>query len=120
MKRKKSKLKNIGDLLPKWQFNPDRKKAGKYIKHEFQDYGIRLAHKLNDIEHKSLYIKLAKTTKRAYLERAYRFAIDYPGTKGKNKGKLFMWALSRVKKGENLGGKKKKKKYYKSKYDREN
>jgi len=118
MKRKKSDLKNIGDLLPKWQFDPDREKSKKYVKHEFQDYGIRLAHDLNDLGHKSLYIKLAKTTKREYLEKAYRFAIDYPNTEGKNKGKLFMWAFGKIRRGEELTDGKKRTKYFNSKYDR--
>jgi len=102
MDSKKRKPKGMKDLLKKWNFNPERKKSKKYVKHEFQDYGIRLAHKLNDLDHKALYIKLAKQTKRSFLESAYRFAVDYPGTEGKNKGRLFMWALSKLRKGEKL------------------
>jgi hypothetical protein len=47
--RKKSQLKGMRELLQKWQFNPERKKSRKYVKHEFQDYGVRLAHNLNDV-----------------------------------------------------------------------
>ncbi|MBN2015881.1 hypothetical protein JW766_03530 [Candidatus Dojkabacteria bacterium] len=104
--RKKSKPKAMGELLFDWQFSPDREKSRKYVKHEFQDYGVRLAHNLNDISHKSLYIKLAKAEKRDLLEKAYRFAIDYPGMEGKNKGKLFMWALGKLRRGEQLYEKK--------------
>jgi hypothetical protein len=104
-KRKKKEL-QIGDILKEWQFSPDREKSKKYVRFEFQDYGIRLAYKLNDIYHKSLYIRLAKTVKREYLDEAYRFAIDYPNMGNKNKGRIFMWALSKLRKGEKLYTKK--------------
>lgn len=39
----------------------------KYISREFQDYGYHLAEALNDLKHKSLYIKLAKTYDRKTL-----------------------------------------------------
>jgi hypothetical protein len=99
---RKKGLKSMKDLLYKWQFDPDRMKSQKYVKHEFQDYGVRLAHKLDDMEHKSLYIKLAKSENRERLEQAYRFAIDYPNMDGKNKGRLFMWVLSKLRRGETL------------------
>lgn len=102
MKKRSRKAKSIRDLLMDWQFDPEREKSRKYVKHEFQDYGVRLAHKLNDLPHKALYIKLAKTVKRAFLEKAYRFAVDYPGMEGKNRGKLFMFALTKLQKGEKL------------------
>ena len=108
VKRKKSKkMKGMKGLLMKWKFDPERKKSQKYLKHEFQDYGLRLAHKLDDVEHKSLYIKLSKGEKRNLLERAFQFAIDYPGMEGKNKGKLFMWSLGKLRRGEPLQGEKK-------------
>lgn len=103
-KKKKKKPKSMKDLLDKWKFDPDRKKSKKYVKHEFQDYGLRLAQNLNDPEHKGLYIKLAKQENRNYLQKAYKFAVDYPGMEGKNKGKLFMWALGKIRRGESLSG----------------
>ncbi len=78
-----------------------------YITHEFQDFGYRLAVKLNDLEHKSLYIKLAKEEKRALLAQALSFAIDYP--KAKNKGKIFMWKLKELRKEYKKNGKDKEK-----------
>jgi hypothetical protein len=105
--KRKRKPKGMKELLLDWQFDPDRKKSQRYVKHEFQEYGVRLAYNLNDVSHKSLYIKLAKTEKRNFLEKAYRFAIDYPGMEGKNKGKLFMWALGKLRRGEKLYEKKK-------------
>ena len=68
----------------------------KYISREFQDYGYRLALELNDLSHKSLYIKLAKQTPRALLEKAKSYVLDYP--EAKKKGALFMWKLKELKK----------------------
>jgi len=105
LKEKKKRMRSpqkIKDLLDKWRFDPERKKSQKYLKHEFQDYGVRLAHKLNDEGHKSLYIRLAKIEKRNLLETAYSFAVDYPSMEGKNRGKLFMWALAKLRRGEPL------------------
>jgi hypothetical protein len=72
-------------------FNPAE---DKYISREFQTFGIHLAESLDDYKHKSLYIKLAKTTHRAILEKALSFCID---SKAKNKGALFMWKLKQLK-----------------------
>jgi hypothetical protein len=83
-------MQSIKSVLDK--FNPQ---TDKYISREFQDFGIRLAEDLNDYKHKSLYIKLAKTEHRALLERALSFAID---STAKNKGALFMWKLTQMKK----------------------
>lgn len=82
----------LSDILAKYQV----KKDGKYISQEFQDYGYRLAVDLSDMEHKALYIRLAKTTPRAILEAARQFVVDAPSVK--SKGKLFMWKLSDLKK----------------------
>ncbi|HVZ58941.1 MAG TPA: hypothetical protein VG935_04290, partial [Patescibacteria group bacterium] len=61
---------------------------------EFQTFGIHLSEVLDDYKHKSLYIKLAKTTNRALLEKALSFASD---STAKNKGALFMWKLKELK-----------------------
>lgn len=65
-----------------------------YISQEFQDFGYRLAVRLNDLTRKALYIKLAKSMPRALIEDAAAFATDYPNAK--NKGKLFMWKLNEL------------------------
>lgn len=85
----------LGDILKKFEGRAD----GKYISQEFQDYGYRLAIDLNDIDHKSLYIRMAKTVPRSILEQARAFAVD--AEHAKSKGRLFMWKvgdLKRVKK----------------------
>ncbi len=64
-------------------------------KYEFQAYGNMLADQLNDQEHRSLYIKLAKTEKRALLEQAREYVLA--SETATTKGKLFMWKLSQLK-----------------------
>jgi len=98
----KNRVKNIRELLIDWQFSPEREKSQKYVRHEHQDYGLRLASKLNDMNHRALYIKLAKNENRTFLEQAYRFAVDYPKMEGKNRGRLFMFALKKLKSGKSL------------------
>lgn len=75
------------------QYEP--KEDQKYITREFQDFGYRLAQELDDLEHKSLYIKMAKEEKRELLERALSFVSD---AQAKNKGALFMWKIQQIKK----------------------
>lgn len=82
----------LGDILAKYQPS-DR---AKYISQEFQDYGYRLAVDLNDMDHKSLYIRMAKTVPRQILEAARAFAVD--AEHAKSKGRLFMWKVSELKK----------------------
>ncbi len=82
----------LGDILKKFEGRND----GKYISQEFQDYGYRLAIDLNDMDHKSLYIRMAKTVPRSILEQARAFAVD--ADHAKSKGRLFMWKVSDLKK----------------------
>ncbi len=82
-------MQSIKSVLDK--FNPA---TDKYISREFQTFGIHLSEELDDHNHKSLYIKLAKTTNRALLEKALSFACD---SNAKNKGALFMWKLKELK-----------------------
>jgi hypothetical protein len=79
-------------------FNPAE---DKYISREFQSFGMYLTESLDDYKHKSLYIKLAKTTHRSILEKALSYVSD---SKAKNKGALFMWKLKEIK-SQNAKGK---------------
>lgn len=79
------------DLLSKYDL--DKKK---YISQEWQDYAYRLAMFLDDLRHKSLYMRLAKNTPRVQLEEAKNFITDAYNVK--NKAKLFMWKLKELKK----------------------
>ncbi|MBU0569954.1 hypothetical protein KKB40_04200, partial [Patescibacteria group bacterium] len=80
-----------GDVLKKFKTGED-----KYISREFQQYGYDLAKELNDLKSKSLYIKLAKTTSRGFLETARNFVKDANNVE--SKARLFMWKLSELKK----------------------
>lgn len=86
----KKGLQSIRKILKDYDW--ERKK---YISQEFQDYGYRLAVALDDLEHKSLYIKLAKEEERWLLEEAKNFVKD--AYQVKNKARLFMWKLSSLK-----------------------
>lgn len=68
--------------------------VNKHVSREFQDFGYRLAVALNDLEHKSLYIKMAKTYNRGLLEQALAFVVD---ANAKNKARLFMWKVAQLK-----------------------
>lgn len=68
---------------------------GGYITQEFQDFGYRLAVELNDLAHKSLYMRLAKRESRGMLEAALSFVKDAPAAK--SKARLFMWKVKALK-----------------------
>jgi len=70
---------------------------GGHITREFQDYGFRLACEMGEEDKKGMYIKLAKTVERATLERARTFIKDAQTVH--NRGKLFLWAVGRLRKG---------------------
>lgn len=72
-------------------------KRKKYIKNEFQAYGLELAKELGDWENRSLYIRLAKTTPREILEKAFYFVKDQNRQTVKSKARLFMWKLKELK-----------------------
>ncbi len=83
----------LADILANYQ----PQDSSKYISREFQDYGYRLAVDLDDMAHKSLYIRMAKTVPRQILEAARAFAVD--ADHAKSKGRLFMWKVGELKKG---------------------
>lgn len=68
---------------------------GGYITQEFQDFGYRLAVELNDMAHKSLYMRMAKRDDRRLLEQALSFVSD---AQAKSKARLFMWKVKELKK----------------------
>lgn len=89
---KNKTLTSVGDILNKYKFDD----TDKYISRGFQKYAYDLAVELNDLAHKSLYMKLAKETPRILLEKARSFVKD--AVNAKSKGRLFMWKLSELKK----------------------
>lgn len=98
-KRKKmAKPLGLGNILERYVLED----KGGFITREFQDYGYRLAVEMGEEKKKSMYIKLAKTVDRKVLERARSFVADAGSVR--NKGRLFMWAVGKLKKGEELKG----------------
>lgn len=81
-------MQKLGDILNK--FNPVE---DKYISREFQAFGYYLAESLNDLKHRSIYMKLAKTMNRGILEKALSYCKD---AKVPKKGALFMWKLKQM------------------------
>lgn len=79
-------------------FKDNLVKRKKFVKNEFQAYGLELAKELNDWKNKSLYIRLAKNTPREILEKAFYFVKDQPRLTVKSKARLFMWKLKELKK----------------------
>jgi hypothetical protein len=96
MRNQSKTLTPVKDLLSKYKFED----KDKYVSREFQKYAYDLAVELNDLDHKSLYMKLAKETPRILLEKARSFVKD--ATNAKSKGRLFMWKLSELKKAQKL------------------
>lgn len=90
---KRSKhLTSVGDILDKYKLD----NTDKYVSREFQKYAYDLAVELDDLSHKSLYMKLAKTTPRGLMESARSFVKD--ASNAKSKGRLFMWKLNQLRK----------------------
>lgn len=89
--RSKKQLASVGSILSNYKFDD----SDKYVSREFQKYAYDLAVELGDLEHKSLYMKLAKETPRIFLEKARSFVKD--ATNAKSKGRLFMWKLKQLK-----------------------
>ena len=92
MSNKNKKFSTLGNLV----VERAHLQSKGYISQEFQDFAYRLAVALNDLEHKSLYMRLAKQTDRVLLERALSYVSD--ADNARSKAKLFMWKLTELKK----------------------
>ena len=77
-------------------FKDNMIKRKKYVKNEFQAYGLELATELDDWKNKSLYIRLAKTQDRKLLEKARYFVKDHSPGQVKTPYRLFMWKLKQL------------------------
>ncbi|KKQ92710.1 MAG: hypothetical protein UT17_C0001G0089 [Candidatus Woesebacteria bacterium GW2011_GWB1_39_10] len=90
----KKQLTSVGDILGKYKLD-DKNKT---VSREFQLYAYDLAVELNDLEHKSLYMRLAKNTPRGLMEASRSFVKD--AANARSKGRLFMWKLAQLKAGK--------------------
>ncbi len=87
---KKADFLPLGGLFANYQLED----KGGYITQEFQDFGYRMALELDDMKHKSLYMRLAKSEPRAVLEQILSFVKDAANVQ--SKGRLFMWKLQQI------------------------
>lgn len=86
----------ISDQLFKFKETLDKRK--KYVKNEYQSYGLELAKELGDWKNRSLYIRLSKIIDRKILEKARYFIKDQNPGAIKTPYKLFMWKLKELNK----------------------
>ncbi|MFA6250568.1 MAG: hypothetical protein WC686_03645 [Candidatus Shapirobacteria bacterium] len=91
----KTKPVSLKDILPEYQNSLFNRQ--KYIKNEFQAFGLELAKELHDWDNRSLYIRLAKQIPRHLLESARYFVKDQTTGTIKNRARLFMWKLKELK-----------------------
>ena len=89
-----SKPPAIAETLSLFKENFEKRK--KYVKNEFQAYGLELATELDDWKNKSLYIRLAKNEDRKLLEKARYFVKDHAPRQIKTPYRLFMWKLKQL------------------------
>lgn len=69
--------------------------SGKYLSQEWQLFAYKLANGLDDTKRMSMYMKLAKTTKREILQKAWDFVKE---SNPRSKSRLFLWKVGQLKK----------------------
>ncbi len=84
-------MESIAQILANLKSND----SGKYLAHEWQLYGYRLAMWLEDDKRVSMYMKLAKNENRDLLQKAWDFVKE---SKARSKPRLFLWKLTQLKK----------------------
>lgn len=94
-------MQSLKRILKNYQIDEDKQRR---ISREWQDYAYRLALELEDLEHKAIYMRLAKNEDRSLLEEVRIFVR---GANAKNKGGLFMWKLKQLREEKKDGGVKK-------------
>jgi len=75
--------------------NLQSKDSGKYLSHEWQLYGYKLATWLGDMGRVSMYMKLSKNEDRDLLQKAWDFVKE---SKARSRSRLFLWKLTQLKK----------------------
>lgn len=85
-------LERLGASLDHSRFSKPAE-VNRYISTPEQLLALRLAHELDDLAHKNLYLHWSKHLVSGLLEEALSFAID---AKARNKGALFAWKLKQL------------------------
>lgn len=93
---KNQQISLIGDQFTK--FKETLVKRKKYVKNEYQAYGLELAKELDDWKGRAIYIRLAKNLDREILEKARYFVKDQNQGTIQTPYKLFMWKIKELKK----------------------
>lgn len=88
----KTGFKPIVSIIDRYDLDETKQRR---ISREFQDYAYRLAVELEDTAHTAIYMKLAKNSPRALIERARLFVLG--ANNPKSKARLFMWKLKQIK-----------------------
>jgi len=84
----------ISDQL--FKFKETLEKRKKYVKNEYQAYGLELAEELGDWKNRAIYMRLAKNVDRKIIEKARYFVKDQNPGAIKTPYKLFMWKLRQL------------------------
>ena len=92
---RKDKPESISLQLAKYKETIEKRQ--KYVKMEYQAYGLELAKELGDWTNRSIYIRMSKTMDRKILEQARYFVKDQNTGTIKTPYKLFMWKLKQLK-----------------------
>jgi len=66
-----------------------------YAKHEWQDFGVRVAKELGDEKRTAMYIKFARAYGQEILEESLDFVKEAKNVK--SKPKLFLWKFKQLK-----------------------
>lgn len=85
--------KKLGDILSNRLTKITQ--APVYAKHEWQDFGVRVAKELNDEKRTAMYIKFAKEYGQEILEESLDFVKEAKNVK--SKPKLFLWKFKQLK-----------------------
>ncbi len=89
-----SKPQDLRDQLGKYKKTIESRQ--KYVKNEYQAYGLELAKELGDWKNRAIYIRLAKNVDRKIIEAARYFVKDQDKSKLKTPFKLFLWKLKEL------------------------
>lgn len=84
-------FKQVGLALDDYKIDDTKQRR---ISREWQDFAYRLALELDDLAHKSLYMRMCKNYPRGILDEARSFVSD---SNAKSKAKLFMWKVKELK-----------------------
>ncbi|MEI8067748.1 MAG: hypothetical protein WCG91_02210 [Candidatus Shapirobacteria bacterium] len=90
----------VKDQLEKYKKTIESRQ--KYVKNEYQSYGMELAKELGDWKGRAIYMRLAKNVDRKIIEKARYFVKDQDKSRLQTPYKLFMWKLKELRKEQEI------------------